>query len=73
MSAGAVVVMVCATLLAVAAVQVYERLLATLRNERDDAYAHAEESQLLLNAILGDVEDAQQRHPASGSNLRIVR
>ena len=69
MNPGTVVLLLSMALLLGAAVHTYERILATVRAERDE----------LLDILDGTVDDmrrlAQERHPSQygGGNLRIVR
>lgn len=76
MTAGPVLLMLACAFTMAGAVMVYERLLAAARADVERAYQHADESQLLLNAILGDVDDARRRHPSArqygGGNLRLI-
>ena len=71
MNPGTVILLLSMALLMAATVSVYERLLASVRQERDD----------LLDILDASVDDmrrlAQDRHPSSrqygGGNLRVVR
>ena len=69
MNPGTVILLLSMALLLGGAVHTYERLLATVRAERDE----------LLDVLDANIDDmrrmAQQRHPVNygGGNLRVVR
>ena len=70
MNAGPILLMLACAIGLAGAIHVYERALATVRQERDD----------LLDILDGQIDDmrrmAQDRHPSSqqygGGNLRLI-
>ena len=68
---GAIVVMIFATALMACMVMVYERLLAEVRAERDEALADAD---LATELFMAEREVARHRHPSSiPTNVRVLR
>ena len=68
---GAIVVMIFATALMACMVMVYERLLAEVRAERDEALADAD---LAAELFMAEREVARHRHPPSiPTTVRVLR
>ena len=69
MTAAMIVILLAAAFTMASAIAVYERLLAQVRAERDEAVADCE----LFSELL--IDSAVQRHPSQfgGANLRVVR
>ena len=71
---GPVLVMLAASLLGIAAVHTYERLLSALRSDLADAQRERDELLDILDANVDDMRRmAMERHPSNRAALRVVR